>query len=158
MRAIVTVPNPCLRLPCKRVEVVDSYIIALARELAELLDYINTPVLRAYGLSAPQVGECVQLFVIATFAVKMVVLNPIVVKTFGIHSWVEGCLSLPNRFYMVRRPKLIKFQYLDLAGGTIRGLLRDDYAGVCQHEIQHLSGIMIDAIGSPIKREAIFRR
>lgn len=157
MRQVVTVPDTRLRQPCEQVKTLDSSIRSLAHELLDLMHAINSTSLRAYGMAGPQLGECVQVFVVATPALELVAINPVVTKTYGEHSWIEGCLSLPDAFFMVRRPKLIKFQYLGLDGEIHAAKFHDDYAGVIEHEIQHLSGIMIDTIGSRISREAIFQ-
>lgn len=156
MRKIFTVPDSCLRQKCQQVKTVDGYIRGLAAELLELLNELNSPDLRAYGIAAPQVGECVQLFVIATPAIQLVAINPEVTKTFGQHSWIEGCISVPGALYRVTRPKLIKFQYLGLDGAMHAERAHDDYAGIFQHEIQHLSGICLDSIGTLVSRQAIF--
>jgi peptide deformylase len=157
MRLIITAPDPRLRTPCERVKTLDSSIIALSEELLSLLKSINSPRLLAYGLAGPQLGESVQIFVVATPAIKLIAINPEVTKTYGEHSWIEGCLSLPNSYYKVRRPKLIKFQYLGLDGEIHAAKFHDDYAGVIAHEIDHLSGVCIDTIGTPISRDRIFQ-
>jgi peptide deformylase len=157
MRALVTIPDPILRQPCKQVQTVDSYICDLISEMLRFLASINVAVLRSYGVAAPQFGESIQVFVVSTPAIQLVAINPVVTKTAGVHNWIEGCLSLPGLFYAVRRPKLIKFQYLDQNGEMRSGRFHDDYAGVVQHEIQHLSGVMIDSIGMPVSRKAIFQ-
>ena len=112
--------------------------------------------MRSYGISAPQLGESIAVLVIDTPAIELVALNPVITKEFGYHTWIEGCLSLPGLFYAVQRPKLIKFQYLGLDGQMHAEKAHDDFAGVYQHEIQHLSGIMIDSIGHPVSRQAIY--
>ncbi len=157
MRELVSGSDPVLRQPCKQVQTVDSYIVALVDELIQYLHQVNALKLQSYGIAAPQVGESIQLFVISTPAIELVVMNPEITKTYGQHNWIEGCLSLPGQYYMVRRPKLIKFQYLGLDGQMHSGKYHDDYAGVVEHEIQHLSGTMIDDIGEWVKREAIFQ-
>jgi peptide deformylase len=156
MRELVTAPSSILRQPCKQVKTVDSYIRALVEDMFAFLRENNTLTTRSYGISAPQLGESISVLVIDTPAIELVALNPVVTKNFGQHTWIEGCLSLPGLFYAVRRPKLIKFQYLGLDGAIHAEKAHDDYAGVYQHEIQHLSGIMIDTIGHPVSRQAIY--
>jgi peptide deformylase len=157
MRELLVAPNTLLRQPCEPVAKIDSYIRDLVHDLLDLVERINIPEMRTYGIAAPQVGELVQLFVLSTPAVTLVALNPVIVKTHGQHDWIEACLSLPGSFYKVCRPKLIKFQYLGLDGQIHAGKFHDDFAGVCQHEIQHLSGVMIDALGRSVSRELIYR-
>lgn len=156
MRKIYKLPEPCLRQPCEQVKTVDSYIRDLAIDLLEILKELNTPTPVAYGIAAPQVGESVQLFVISTPALQIIVLNPVVTKTFGQHTWIEACLSLPGQLYKVQRPKLIKFQYLGLDGAMHAEKAHDDVCGIFEHEIDHLSGICIDQKGIPVSRDLIF--
>jgi len=156
MRELVTAPNVILRQPCKQVKTVDSYIRALADDLLGYLHQVNALSLRSYGISAPQMGESIAVLVVSTPAIELIALNPVIIKEHGYHTWIEGCLSLPGLFYAVHRPKLIKFQYLGLDGQMHSAKYHDDYAGVFQHEIDHLSGKMIDAIGHPVSRKAIY--
>lgn len=156
MRKVFTVPDPCLRQKCQQVNTVDEYIRELAAEMLELLHELNSPSPRAYGIAAPQVGETVQLFVISTPAIELIAINPMVTKTFGQHTWIEGCISVPGVIYRVTRPKLIKFQYLGLDGAMHAEKAHDDFSGIFEHEIQHLSGICLDEIGTPVSREAIY--
>lgn len=155
MRSLVGATDPVLHRSCQPVDTIDSYVRDLAAELLAFILDLQQNGMRAYGLAAPQLGEPVQVFAVASPAVKLVALNPVVTKTYGTHTWVEGCLSLPGQFYSVTRPKLIKFQYLALDGQLRAGKFHDDYAGIFQHEIQHLSGILISAIGKPISAEAL---
>jgi peptide deformylase len=157
MRALVTAPAECLRQSCEPVETVDSYIHALIADMVRLLQDINAHGFRAYGLAAPQLGELVQLFVLSTPQARLIAMNPVVIKVSGQHNWIEGCLSLPGSLYQVSRPKLIKFQYMDVDAKQRSAKFHDDFSGICQHEIDHLSGRMIDSIGKPISRKAIFQ-
>ena len=162
MREIIVDPSPQLHRVCSDIKVVDAQIRELAADMLKLIHYKAGPGsvtsnLRTMGLSAPQVGECVKLFIVDTEARSLVAINPVVFKVFGEHQWVEGCLSLPGQFYMVRRPKLIKFRYLDIHGEPHTEQAHDDYAGVFQHEIDHLSGIMISQSGSIVSKGSIFR-
>ncbi len=156
MRQLVCEPNPILRRRCEPVADINSYICDLARELVNFIKSLNQDGLQSYGIAAPQLGEPVQLFVVATSAVELVCINPRITKMHGIHRWIEGCLSLPGKFYSVSRPKLIKFQYTGLDGETHSARFHDDYAGIFHHEIQHLDGILIDQIGIPISYRSIF--
>ena len=157
MRELISAPNTLLRQPCQPVATVDSSVLDLISDMIRFLEDLNTPVPRAYGVAAPQFGELIQLFVINYPAVTFVGINPVIVKTHGQHNSIESCLSLPGAYYMVRRPKLIKFHYIDQNGEQRAGKFHDDLANVCEHEIQHLSGKMIDETGSPISRELIYR-
>ena len=156
MRSIVKVPDLILRQPCKPVITIDSYIRSLIQEMIDYVKYLNRNKISAYGLAASQLGEPVQLFVIQTPAVDLIAMNPVVTKRYGIHTWIESCLSIPGCFYSVVRPKLIKFHYISVMGEMRAGKFRDDYAGVVEHELQHTQGILTDTIGVPISREALF--
>ena len=139
--------DPGLRKPCEQILTINDSIRKLVGEMIELINKLNETSLVACGLAAPQVGLNISLFVIHLPSVQLVALNPVVTKTQGQYKWVEGCLSLPEKLYKVSRPKLIKFQYTNLDGEMRSAKFHNDFAGICQHEIDHLSGTMIDEIG-----------
>jgi peptide deformylase len=70
----------------------------------------------------------------------------------------EGCLSIPDFYEMVERPKQIKLRYLDRMGEpheiTASGLL----ATCLQHEVDHLNGILFVDHISKLKRDRVFKK
>ena len=110
------------------------------------------------GIAAPQVYESKQLFIVASSpnprypnAPKMkptVILNPKIVE----HSdkkekgW-EGCLSIPGIRAQVPRYKSIKIEFFTREGEKRVRTFKDFIARICQHELEHLNGIVyLDSI------------
>src|SRR5262249_43753376 len=64
----------------------------------------------------------------------------------------EGCLSFPQLYQRVRRAKTVRIQAFDLQGAPIDAVFEDMPSRVCQHEIDHLHGILfIDKMGAIAK-------
>ncbi|MFZ0695382.1 MAG: peptide deformylase, partial [Alphaproteobacteria bacterium] len=70
----------------------------------------------------------------------------------------EGCLSVPDQYSEVLRPKAVKIRYLDYQN-EIRELETDGYLATCiQHEIDHLNGVLFIDHLSFLKRNIILRK
>ncbi len=132
-----------LRQSTKRVSKVDDTTRDLAKEMLQTMYTEN-----GIGLAAPQIGITKQMLVVDcdpenTATPPVVLINP-VIKKFSQDLCVvqEGCLSIPNVFLDVVRPKVIEVAFKDESGRpqkmTAKGLL----ARVIQHEMDHLNGIM----------------
>jgi peptide deformylase len=105
------------------------------------------------GLAANQVHTLQQIAVIEVLgnprypdvpAVPlMVLINPIVTPlTDDMEEGWEGCLSVPDMRGMVPRHTAVRLQCLDRAGQAIDLVAKDFFARVCQHETDHLNGIV----------------
>ncbi len=100
------------------------------------------------GLAAPQIGESLQLCVIAknfTPGKKkdLVLLNPRWEKTSRRTQWDdEGCLSIPGLFGKVKRWRDIQVSALDEKGKQITFVAEDFFARIVQHEVDHLNGTL----------------
>ena len=108
---------------------------------------------KARGLSAPQLGESLRLFMLTDTekitdpeeAAKspIVALNPrILRRSKGRRVDWEACLSVPDYGALVSRPARIEVAYETLEGGEVRRALHGDLARVFQHEIDHLDGVL----------------
>jgi len=158
MREILIWPDPVLKQAARPVEVVDDAIRALLEDLAETM-YAAEGV----GLAAPQVGELLRCIVIDTSprqeGQKLVhLVNPEIVRTEGVTTYTEGCLSIPGEAEEVERAARVWVKALDFQGKPFEiecdGLL----AIAAQHEIDHLEGrLFVDHL-SPLKRELIRKR
>ena len=70
----------------------------------------------------------------------------------------EGCLSLPDHYADVTRPKQVRLRYLD-RDGEVRELDADNLLATCiQHEIDHLNGVLFIDHLSLLKRNMILRK
>jgi len=69
-----------------------------------------------------------------------VLINPVITKKSGKQTCEEGCLSSPNVFGMVDRPKQIIVEAFDIDGNKVKIKAEDLEAVVLCHEIDHLDG------------------
>ena len=128
-----------LRKKAREVEKVDDRIKELLQEMAETMHEYN-----GVGLAAPQVGILKRVIVIDLYdgnePLKLV--NPKILKEKGKQKVDEGCLSFPNQFAKMIRPKEVTVEALNENGEQIRIEAVDLLAQALVHEIEHLDGIL----------------
>ena len=156
---IIVAPDPRLKVKAKNVDKVDAEVRQLMDDMLETMHGAN-----GIGLAAPQVGVQKRVLVM-DIAHEDEDPNPIRMANPEI-IWAsedeelreEGCLSLPQQFADVTRPKSVRVRYLDHEN-EIRELDAEDLMAVCvQHEMDHLDGtLFVDHISS-LKRNMILRR
>ena len=141
---IVKHPNNILSQRLKEVKEITleikELILAMRQKMVES---------QGVGLAANQVGQHMATFVVdkklaEENGVPDAYVNPEVTE----HSkdkaeMEEGCLSLPEYFTSIARPKKIKLKALDENGNKIKIKARGFLARVLQHETDHLNGILI---------------
>lgn len=96
------------------------------------------------GLAATQIGATDRIIAVAMPDTgPTVFINPkIVSRSRGMFDFEEGCLSVPGVFGMVERHKKVKVQCYTVDGLRVSLSLKNLYAVVFQHEIDHLDGIL----------------
>jgi peptide deformylase len=110
---------------------------------------------RGIGLAAPQVGRSERLAVIDLGEDPFVVINPeIIQSSSGKAKGEEGCLSIPDIYAEVERPKSVTVRALDRNGNTFEREATDLLARCLQHEIDHLDGKLFLDYLSVLKRTA----
>ena len=133
-----------LRKHSREVEVIDDKIKELIEDMFETMHKYE-----GVGLAAPQVGILKRVIVIDLYeeGTQYALINPVIVKTKGEQICEEGCLSFPNQFGKVKRPKEIEIVALDINGNKIRVKGKDLLAQAISHEIDHLDGkLFIDFV------------
>ena len=98
------------------------------------------------GLAAPQVGVSKQIFIASptmTEGEEYIFTNPEVLNAKGKQTGLEGCLSLPGISGEIARAKLIRFRALDRYGKPVEMEVKDFFARIIQHEVDHLNGILL---------------
>ncbi len=131
----------------KEVEVIDEKIQTLIDDMLETMHKYN-----GVGLAAPQVGILKQIITIDITVEGgeeeiYVLINPKIEKTKGEQIVEEGCLSFPNQFAKIKRPKEIVVTALDRNGRKVKIIGKDLLAQALAHEIDHLNGeLFIDKI------------
>ena len=113
--------------------------IQIEKNLAEAMDRFG-----GIGLSANQLGLDYRVFVMKTAdSGTKAFFNPEITKlSKETEMMKEGCLSFPDIYLMIKRAKVIEFDYTD-AEGERKTLQLDGIGSRCvQHEIDHLNGII----------------
>lgn len=117
------------------------------------------------GLAAPQIGDLRRLIVMDCVkdegapAQPMVMFNPeVILNSDDLNVYEEGCLSIPEQYAEVTRPKEVRVRWLDRDGNLQEQDFDGLWATCVQHEIDHLNGkLFIDYLG-PMKRQMITRK
>lgn len=128
-----------LRKKAKEVEVVDDKIREILNDMVETLHHYN-----GVGLAGPQIGILKRLVVIDLYDDKgpIKLVNPVIKKQKGEQEVEEGCLSFPNEYAKVVRPKELTVEALDREGKKFKLKAKDLLAQAVAHEIDHLDGIV----------------
>lgn len=127
-----------LKKKSREVEVIDEKIQTLIDDMIDTMYKYN-----GVGLAAVQVGILKRVVVIDIddgTGVK-VLINPQITKTKGEQEVEEGCLSFPNQYAKVVRPKEVTVEALDRSGKKIVIKAKDLLAQAISHELDHLEGI-----------------
>ena len=159
VKDIITVPNEILKKISEPIVNVGVNEKKLINDLFETM--YNS---KGIGLAAVQVGILKRVLVIDVSGKDekknpMSFINP-VIKNLSDETSVyeEGCLSIPETFIEIERPKICEVEYIDLDGKkkTIKceGLL----STCLQHEINHLDGKLIIDHLSKLKRDIIIKK
>lgn len=103
------------------------------------------------GLAAPQVGVLKRIVVIDIGEGAIVMINPKIVEMSGEQIGNEGCLSVPGKTGIVKRPDYVKAVYLDedMKAQEIEGT--ELMARAICHELDHLDGkLYVDLVEGPL--------
>ena len=160
LRPILIHPDPRLKKLCDPVSDVSPEIGKLAEDMLETM--YDAP---GVGLAAPQVGITKRLFVMDCVKEEgeaprpTVLINPeIIAASDEVNTYEEGCLSIPEHYAEVTRPRLVTMRWMGLDGKTHEDEFDGLWATCAQHELDHLNGkLFIDHLGS-IKRQMITRK
>ena len=152
IRNIVKEGDPVLAKKCRPVEKFDD-------KLAQLLDDMGETLKKAggVGLAAPQVGILRRVFIMMLEEDGEIIeaINPEIVKTSGKVRETEGCLSVPNRWGIVTRPKSVVLRAFDRNGQEYELKLKDLGARCACHENDHLDGhLFLEKVEEFVKPEA----
>jgi len=155
---VVLYPDPFLTRPCREITA-DEIKSGTADgwNLAELVERMKVTMYEeeGIGLAAPQVGVGLRLFTLDISKDRsgfLAILNPVVSDTRGSVVEEEGCLSLPGIRAKVKRFAGLKLTGVDLSGKPLSFDGDDLLARVCQHEYDHLNGVLfINKIGMTAK-------
>ena len=159
IKDIITVPNETLKKISDPIEKVGVNEKRLINDL-----FVTMYHSKGIGLAAVQVGILKRVLVIDVSTKEkkkepLSFINPII-KNISEETSVyeEGCLSIPDTFIEIERPKICEVEYIDI-NGKVRNLKCDGLLSTClQHEINHLDGKLIIDHLSKLKRDLIVKK
>ena len=159
IKLILTEPNKILRQISKPVKKVTKDEQKLMDDMLDTMYAAN-----GIGLAAIQIGIPKRIIVIdiskdsekkdPKFFVNPIIKNKNIKKV----TYEEGCLSVPNQFAEIDRPKECDVEYLDYNGK--KQIIHADglFATCIQHEMDHLEGILFIDYLSKLKRSMIIKK
>jgi peptide deformylase len=139
IRTIRKEEDPILRKISKPVAIIDDKIKLLVQDMIDTMYDAD-----GVGLAAPQIGILKRVITIDIYdetGVK-VMINPELVSVEGQQCELEGCLSVPNKSGLVKRPTKAIARGLNLDGEMIEVVGEGLLAIALCHEIDHLNGIL----------------
>ncbi len=159
IKKIITEPNKILRQISKPVNKIGKSEQLIMDDMLETMYSAN-----GIGLAAIQIGIPKRIIVLDISKNKekknpIYFVNPVIKNKNKEHStYEEGCLSVPNYFAEIGRPKKCEIEYLDYNGQkkilNAEGLL----ATCIQHEMDHLEGILFIDYLSKLKKTMIIKK
>ena len=159
LRDILVIPDKRLRMKSEPVKALDKEVAALIADMFETM-YAAPGI----GLAAIQIGVPKRVITMDLAkkddpAEPLVFINPeIVWSSDDKATYEEGCLSIPEYYEEVERPKSVRVKFLD-RDGKPQEIEADGLLATClQHEIDHTNGVLfIDHI-SKLKRDMVLKK
>lgn len=145
-------PNKTLKKTAEKVREFDAETKKLIKDLLDTLKDAKDP--EGAGLAAPQIGVLKRVIIARRFyrdpddneielTKEYVFVNPKIISSSEEKNIaMEGCLSIPDTYGLVERPKKVKVKAMNEHGEVIRKTLTGFLSRVVQHEIDHLDGIL----------------
>ncbi|MGX9355304.1 peptide deformylase [Roseobacteraceae bacterium S113] len=153
-------PDPRLKKVCDPVDDLSDTLRTLATDMLSTM--YDAP---GIGLAAPQVGITKRLIVLDCVKEDgetprpLVMFNPqIVASSDETNVYEEGCLSIPDQFADVTRPKVVDVVWMDENGTAQQETFDGLWATCVQHEIDHLDGKLFIDYLKPLRRQMITRK
>ena len=137
LRRILSHLNPALHMKCKPVEKFDEKLHKLLDDMRDTLIESN-----GVGLAAPQVGILRRVVLVDTGEEILELVNPVMLETDGEDVGPEGCLSVPGKYGLVKRPYYAKVRAQDRFGDWYEAEGEELIARCFCHELDHLDGIV----------------
>ena len=159
LRDILVLPDKRLRMKSEPVKAVDKELRALIEDMFETMYAAPGIGLAAIQIGVPRRVVTMDLAKKDDPAQPQVFINPEIVSWSDDRaSYEEGCLSIPDYYEEVERPKAVKVRFLDREGKQLE-IEADGLLATClQHEIDHLNGVLfIDHI-SKLKRDRVIKK
>ena len=158
VKKLIIVPDEILRKKSQSIEKVGQDEKKLVNDLFDTMYHH-----KGIGLAAIQVGIPKKIIVMDVLQKEkknpLCFINPVIKKISTQKSiYEEGCLSIPNTFIEIERPKTCLVEYIDIHGKK-KSMECDGLLSTCiQHEINHLDGKLIIDFLSKLKKDLIIKK
>ena len=159
-RNILIHPDPRLKKVCAPVDDLSDELRVLADDMLETM--YDAP---GIGLAAPQIGVLNRLIVLDCVKDEneaprpLIMFNPeVIASSDETNTYEEGCLSIPEQYADVTRPKVVDVRWIDRDGTEQTETFDGLWATCVQHEIDHLNGKLFIDYLKPLKRQMITRK
>ncbi len=126
-----------LRKKCRPVEQITPRILTLLDDMHETLEKAQ-----GVGLAAPQVGVLRRIVIVEIDDIKYEMINPEIIETKGVQEEIEACLSVPEKYGLVKRPAWVKVRAMDRNGKIYEAEGEGLMARCFCHELDHLDGTL----------------
>lgn len=145
---IVKIGDETLRRVCRPVEKITPRTVMLLDDMIETMRAAD-----GVGLAAPQVGILRRIAVIEVEEGNVIeLINPKIIAYAGEQNEQEGCLSIPNRWGITKRPKYVTVRATNRHGEEFEVSGSDLLARALCHEIDHLDGkLFLDCMIEELK-------
>jgi peptide deformylase len=160
LKPILIHPDPRLKKACSPVTEFNTDLARLADDMLETM--YDAP---GIGLAAPQIGVINRLIVMDCVKEEnatpepMILVNPKVTwESEDRNVYEEGCLSIPEQYAEVERPKMVRVAWQDVTGKDCEEEFDALWDTCVQHEIDHLDGKLFIDYLKPMKRQMITRK
>ena len=132
------VGDEALRKVCRPVDAITPRVLTLLDDMVETMRAAN-----GVGLAAPQVGILRRIVVIEVEPGEVIeLINPKIIAFSGEQDGQEGCLSVPGRWGMVKRPMHVTVRALNRKGEEFEITGHELLARCFCHELDHLDGAL----------------
>lgn len=140
LRTILTrdTEEASLRKKSRPVTVFDERLHRMLDDMVETLKDSG-----GVGLAGPQVGILRRIVVIEREdGTILELVNPEIIATEGEQEGLEGCLSLPGVWGVVKRPMTVTVRAMDRNGNVFTETASELIGRCFVHECEHLDGIL----------------
>ena len=137
LRKILTDKDPSLHKVCRPVEKFDGRLHKLLDDMVETMQDAH-----GVGLAAPQIGILRRVVLVDTGEEILELVNPEMLEVSGEQVGPEGCLSVPGKYGLVKRPYYAKVRAQDRNGDWYEAEGEEIIARCFCHELDHLDGIV----------------
>ena len=148
IKEVVEAPAKVLSTKTKEVEVIDETIIELLDDMYDTMVEHD-----GVGIAAPQINVGLRVAIVELGEDILEMINPVVLETRGEAEDVEGCLSFPELFGLVKRPTYVKIEAADREGRIYE--LESIWALACDHPV--IPEVVFLSSQAPIKEDSEVR-